>query len=161
MVTALEQRHRAQKGGDRIRRMLLSDNLQRGMTNCDHDDAEAGGADMSADSPDIKEDDSADLVIVIVDGAGATTTHRLTCDPAGGDHPRPEVACRVLASNGARALPPVPPDLRCTQIYGGPETARVTGFWRGQRVDSRLSRQNGCEIARWNALAGFLPRGGM
>jgi hypothetical protein len=67
----------------------------------------------------------------------------------------------VLADKGAKALPPVRQDMQCTQVYGGPETAHITGTWRGQAVDSRLSRQNGCEIARWNALAGFLPRGGM
>jgi hypothetical protein len=106
-------------------------------------------------------DEGADLTIVVVDGAGAVTTYHLTCEPPGGDHPRPEVACRVLAANGGRALPPVPPDMACTQIYGGPETAHITGTWRGQPVESRLSRQNGCEIARWRALAGFLPRGGL
>jgi Subtilisin inhibitor-like len=102
-----------------------------------------------------------DLTIVIDDGAGARTTYHLTCEPPGGDHPRPEIACQVLADHGARALPPVPPEMRCTQIYGGPETALVSGTWRGEPVRSRLSRQNGCEIARWNALAGFLPRGGL
>ena len=114
---------------------------------------------MAADRTD--RTDRTDLTIVIVDGAGTRTTFRLTCDPPGGDHPRPEVACRVLAESGARALPPVPADMLCTQIYGGPEVAEVTGTWRGQPVSSRLSRQNGCEIARWNALAGLLPRGGI
>jgi Subtilisin inhibitor-like len=103
---------------------------------------------------------TADLTIVVVDAVGTSQTFHLTCEPAGGDHPHPEVACRVLAEKGQRALPPVPPDMQCTQIYGGPETAQITGTWRGQPVSSRLSRQNGCEIARWNALAGFLPRGG-
>jgi Subtilisin inhibitor-like len=118
------------------------------------------GGDLSGDRSSAS-DGRADLTIVVDDGAGTATTYHLTCEPPGGDHPRPEVACRVLSANGARAFPPVHPDMACTQIYGGPETAHITGTWRGQPVDSRLSRQNGCEIARWKALAGFLPRGGL
>ena len=51
---------------------------------------------------------------------------------------------------------PVPADQMCTQIYGGPETATVRGTWQGERVDASFSRQNGCEIARWDAAAGLL-----
>jgi hypothetical protein len=123
-----------------------------------------GGGGVTSDSPTAStsgpSDGAADLTIVVVDGAGASTTHHLTCAPPGGDHPSPEVACRVLAERGVKALPPVPAGALCTQIYGGPETAHITGTWRGEQVDSRLSRQNGCEIARWNALAGLLPRAG-
>ncbi|MGH3016510.1 MAG: SSI family serine proteinase inhibitor, partial [Gaiellaceae bacterium] len=54
------------------------------------------------------------------DGAAREAT--LTCDPAGGTHPRPAEACEALRAN-ADALAPLPPDLMCTQIYGGPEEA--------------------------------------
>jgi hypothetical protein len=47
--------------------------------------------------------------------------------------------------------------MMCTQIYGGPETARIVGTWAGQAVDARFSRVDGCEIARWRALTGLLP----
>ncbi|MDQ1664417.1 MAG: Subtilisin inhibitor-like, partial [Actinomycetota bacterium] len=54
---------------------------------------------MTSDSPTTStsgpSDGAADLTIVVVDGAGASTTHHLTCAPPGGDHPSPEVACRV------------------------------------------------------------------
>ena len=46
----------------------------------------------------------------------------------------------------------------CTQQYGGPETATITGTWQGEPVNSTLSRKNGCEIARWDALKDVLPR---
>ena len=49
----------------------------------------------------------------------------------------------------------------CTQVYGGPETARITGTWRGAAVDSSFSRADGGQIARWNGLVGLLPAGGM
>jgi hypothetical protein len=99
------------------------------------------------------------LRIELDDGRGTTTTWILTCDPPGGDHPDPAAACAALEA-GQRYLAPVPADMACTQIYGGPETVRITGVWRGTPVDASLSRTDGCQIARWNGLAGLLPAGG-
>ena len=101
-----------------------------------------------------------DLTIVIDDGSSSTVTWRLTCNPSGGTHPDPKAACRALEANGAVALPPVPKDKACTQIYGGPETASITGTWQGQPVMSRLARNDGCQISRWKLLEGLLPPGG-
>jgi hypothetical protein len=99
-----------------------------------------------------------ELTITLDDGAGGKRTVQLRCDPAGGDHTDPQTACDVLERAGKRALPAVPKDQICTQIYGGPQTARITGTWRGTPVDATLSRTNGCEIARWDALRGLLPK---
>lgn len=44
-------------------------------------------------------------------------------------------------------------DLLCTQQYGGPQVAVVTGSLRGRPVHSRFSLTDGCEIARWRAMA--------
>jgi hypothetical protein len=101
-------------------------------------------------------DRAADLTITVNDGGTVTTWH-LTCGPAGGDHPDPERACAVLARAGAKAMRPVPRDMICTDVYGGPETAWISGTWAGQAVDARFSLVNGCEIARWRALTGLLP----
>jgi Subtilisin inhibitor-like len=101
-----------------------------------------------------------DLMIVINNGSSSTLTWRLTCNPPGGTHPDPEAACRALEANGAVALPPVPKDKACTQIYGGPETASITGTWEGQPVMSRFARNDGCQISRWKLMEGLLPRGG-
>ena len=101
-----------------------------------------------------------DLTIVVRDGAGKTSTWRLTCDPPGGSHPDPKTACRVLETNGAAALPPVPKDKVCTQIYGGPETATITGTWQGKKIVSRFARNDGCQISRWKLMEGLLPPGG-
>jgi hypothetical protein len=54
-------------------------------------------------------------------------------------------------------LRPLPPDTICTQIYGGPQTARVHGRLRGRPVDARFSRTNGCEIHRWDGVRFLLP----
>lgn len=97
------------------------------------------------------------LTITVDDGAGSLTTWQLTCDPAGGDHPDPTAACEALDRYGKRVLPPVEPGRVCTQVYGGPQQATVSGTWRGTPVKSRFSLINGCEIKRWRALEGLLP----
>lgn len=102
---------------------------------------------------------SVDLTIMVDAGSGQQTW-KLTCAPPGGTHPDPETACQVLAASGKTALPAVPKDRMCTQIYGGPEKATISGTWNGQPVMSTLSRKNGCEIGRWKALEGLLPKAG-
>jgi hypothetical protein len=101
-----------------------------------------------------------DLTIVVDNGSGSTSTWQLSCNPPDGTHPDPKAACRALQANGALALPPVPKDKACTQIYGGPETATITGRWQGQDVISRFARNDGCQISRWKLMEGLLPPGG-
>jgi len=95
-------------------------------------------------------------IAVRLDQGQPTTTWRLTCEPPGGDHPDPAAACAALDQSGRTVLPPVAKDMACTEVFGGPQTAEISGTWRGQPVDSRLSRANGCEIARWDALKPLL-----
>ncbi len=80
----------------------------------------------------------------------------LTCEPAGGDHPDPEAACAALAEAGVDVFAPVPEDQPCTLVYGGPETATVTGHVAGTPVDAEFSRENGCEIDRWERVGPLL-----
>jgi len=101
-----------------------------------------------------------DLTIVSDDGNGKTETWTLTCDPAGGTHPKPEAACSSLTAKGTTAMPAVAKDKICTQIYGGPQTAKVTGTWQGKAVNASFTRKNGCEISRWQSLKGLLPDAG-
>ncbi len=101
-----------------------------------------------------------ELTIVIEDAVGRTRTWTLTCDPAGGTHPNPAEACAALAANGEAALPPKRKDVACTQVYGGPERATISGTWQGRRVRSSFSRTDGCEIRRWDLLRGLLPPAG-
>lgn len=65
-------------------------------------------------------------------------------------------ACRALADN-PRALWPNP-KRQCTQIYGGPQRARIRGEVNGRSIDVVIQRNNGCGINDWNALRGVLPR---
>jgi hypothetical protein len=86
----------------------------------------------------------------------------LRCNPARGTHPRPVVACRRLQAGGWKLVVPVRQGAICTEIYGGPQVARVVGVLEGRRIWARFTRVNGCQIARWNGLAPWLfPAGGV
>ncbi|MFI8824123.1 SSI family serine proteinase inhibitor [Streptomyces sp. NPDC053431] len=94
--------------------------------------------------------------------AEADGTFELRCGGTpGGTHPAAENACKRLAQfaqDGADPFAPVPADQMCTEQYGGPATAHITGHWKGRGVDARFSRANGCEIGRWENLRPVLPR---
>lgn len=88
--------------------------------------------------------------------------YQLQCDPVGGDHPQAERACArldQLAREEKDPFAPVSQRQMCTSQYGGPATARITGTWRGHKVDASFSRDNGCEIKRWDQLEPLLPSG--
>ena len=78
-------------------------------------------------------------------------------DRATGTVPRPAATCRRLQQLGAEVFRPTPPRRACTEISGGPSTARVTGIYFGRQIWARLRRDNGCEIARWQRVAFLLP----
>ena len=105
---------------------------------------------------------AADLVVVVdATGEGATTTWTLTCEPVGGDHPDAAAACAALASaGGAAAFAPTPRNVACTEQWGGPQTATVTGTVGGESVDAVFDRHNGCEISRWEKLAALFGDAG-
>ena len=46
----------------------------------------------------------------------------------------------------------------CTQIFGGPERARVTGRIGNRRIDRRLARTDGCRIADYDRVVPLVPR---
>jgi hypothetical protein len=102
-----------------------------------------------------------ELTVVLDQGDGAPPEEwTLTCDPVGGSHPDPEAACATLAELDPEVFEPVPPDAMCTMIYGGPQTAEVTGHWNGDPVDAEFARENGCEIDRWDTAASVLGHEG-
>jgi hypothetical protein len=107
----------------------------------------------------------ASLTIVYWENGASTANPArwtLRCNPAGGTLPRAAVACRRLAAGGMRLFAPVSPRTVCTEIWGGPQTARVVGKVQGRRVWASFSRTNGCHIARWNRLSPWLlPPGGV
>ena len=46
----------------------------------------------------------------------------------------------------------------CTLIYGGPQVAEVSGTLQGKRVSARFTRQDGCAMADYDALAAVLAK---
>ncbi len=46
----------------------------------------------------------------------------------------------------------------CTEIYGGPEEARVKGTIGGEPVDVTVTRSDGCGIADYEALFALIGR---
>jgi hypothetical protein len=99
------------------------------------------------------------LTVTVDPGDGDSVQWSLECGPPGGTHPDPEAACAAIEAN-LDVLEPLPADVICTEIYGGPETARVEGLWEGERVVVSLSRTNGCEIDRWDRWLPVVVEGG-
>ncbi|MFD1214455.1 SSI family serine proteinase inhibitor [Arthrobacter sp. GCM10027362] len=65
----------------------------------------------------------------------------------------PAAACAALAKSGEAVFFALPdPNRACTQQYGGPQKARVTGTLNGKPVDKEFSLTDGCRIAEWQAM---------
>ena len=89
-------------------------------------------------------------------------------DPDGPDQQEPKTTtvecesaedselCEAVDALDASVFEPTPGNVACTQQYGGPETAKVTGTFKGEEVDAEFGRQNGCEIARWQDASPLL-----
>jgi hypothetical protein len=87
--------------------------------------------------------------------------YTLTCkDGAPTDqsrHPSAAKACEVLKDNPGVLVPqPRNKDVVCTQQYGGPQTAFVTGSVDGEPVNISFGLHDGCEISQWNAAESIL-----
>jgi len=101
------------------------------------------------------------ITVSVDDGSGGKQTWTLTCaadGTPGGDHPDAAGACTALNAL-TDPFRPVPKDMACTMVYGGPQTATVQGRWGGKDVLTTFKRTDGCEIARWNRIAPLLQPG--
>jgi hypothetical protein len=90
------------------------------------------------------------------EGNGGKRAWTLRCAPAAGTLPQRSSACRQLAALQAPFAQPRK-DMACTQIYGGPQEALVTGRFRGRPVHARFNRQDGCQLGRWNRVRFLFP----
>ena len=98
------------------------------------------------------------VVRVDIDGESGPQQPReaeVNCNGAGGSP-----ACAAAADLKAADFEATPGDVACTQQYGGPETAQVTGTLRGEAIDATFSRTDGCEITRWDQVSGLLEAAG-
>jgi predicted small lipoprotein YifL len=67
-----------------------------------------------------------------------------------------EAACRAVQENEQLLLHGPPDNVACTQIFGGPQTADISGSVEGRRVRLGVSREDGCAIAVWDSLETIL-----
>ncbi len=90
---------------------------------------------------------------------GVSISRTLNCPQGTGSLPKARAACSKLQRIEAAAFAPVPTGTVCSEIYGGPQTARVSGRLAGQPIEADFKRTNGCEIARWGRLAFLFTSG--
>ena len=95
-------------------------------------------------------------ISVSIGGSEAPTKMWTLECPSGGTLPHAAAACAKLATMDD-PFAPVPKDKACTQIFGGPEVADVTGTFKGKPVNAHFDKGNGCEIARWNSVKFLFP----
>jgi hypothetical protein len=110
----------------------------------------------------------AHLHIVVDVGLQDGPTHSeqatLRCDP---DHTRAtgflrsrsKAACRLIRRGTLHRVERDQNSRRlCSQIYGGPQHARITGTVGGDRVDLTITRTDGCGTNDWKRLEPLLGR---
>jgi aminoglycoside phosphotransferase (APT) family kinase protein len=106
-----------------------------------------------------------DLIVRLrADPAAEEYVFRLQSDDgvpsASSNLPDPQAALAAVEKFGEQVFFPQPgPPRLCTQQYGGPQMAVVTGTFHGRPVDCGFSRTDGCEISRWNTMAALLGGG--
>jgi len=89
------------------------------------------------------------------DGPEEARQARISCDGESGGR-----ACAAAGKLRPADFEPTPDDVACTELFGGPETATISGTLSGKKVEGRFSRQNGCEIARWEKVSALLAEAG-
>lgn len=89
--------------------------------------------------------------------AGPSTTYTLKCPQGTGTLPDARAACSKLKQVSAKTFEPVPTGTACTEIYGGLQTAQVSGRLAGKPIRAEFERTNGCESARWELLTFLFP----
>ncbi|POH72218.1 SSI family serine proteinase inhibitor [Arthrobacter glacialis] len=123
-----------------------------------------GGGTGQASSPaPVSTTDQAATVDLVVEirNDGQNTSYSLQCAGstalATSKHPNAAKACELLARDSKFLDPsPDPTSQMCTQLYGGPATASVTGTIAGKAVDRDFDLKNGCGISAWTAALPLL-----
>ncbi len=81
---------------------------------------------------------------------------RISCDADGKGQ-----GCAAAAGLRPADFEPTAADIACTEQFGGPQTAKVSGDARRASASRAASpRSDGCEIARWDKLAALLEQAG-
>ncbi|MEU1837651.1 SSI family serine proteinase inhibitor [Micromonospora chersina] len=87
------------------------------------------------------------LLLTVEGGGDDPRATLLVCGPAGGLHPDPATACRLVARvDGHLDALDVRPG-PCTREYA-PVTARAVGFWQDRPIAYTRTFDNRCELRR-------------
>jgi hypothetical protein len=101
----------------------------------------------------IDREDSGDTATLSCAGLEASGSSWLA-DPAAA-----QAACQVITGNPdakARLVNGPAMGIMCSQIYGGPEKATVTGMIDGKTVNTSFHRADGCGVTDWTLLQPLL-----
>jgi hypothetical protein len=117
---------------------------------------DAPGAAVAAPGPVVN------LQIAVGDGHGHRSAAHLRCRGSaaaatGYLRGHAAAACRRARALATFLASEPPPTRECTQIYGGPDAARVRGRIGSRAVDRRFARTDGCAIADWTRAGVLLP----
>ncbi|WP_052663842.1 hypothetical protein [Psychromicrobium lacuslunae] len=86
----------------------------------------------------------------------ASVQRTLSCQgakaQAGSTVTDPDAACAALENAGPTIFQTDASPQSCTMQMGGPQTAKVSGTFKGNAVGKEFSQQNGCAIAEWKLL---------
>ncbi len=101
----------------------------------------------------------AEISVVIQDPQGSPVSYVIRCEAGeaslrGAAQIDVEDACRALARPAVqnRLVRGPSPEQVCTQVYGGPQTAMLSGTLDGQSVSTVVTRDDGCGIGDWDNL---------
>lgn len=101
----------------------------------------------------------AEISIVIQNPRGSTVSYAIRCSEGeaslrGDTGIDAREACRALARPAVqeRLVGGPSQDQVCTQVYGGPQTAMLSGTLEGQSVNTVVTRDDGCGIGDWDNL---------
>jgi hypothetical protein len=99
-----------------------------------------------------------EVVVRSAEGKAPMRRVQVECEALGAD--ASSTTCRRLGGLTGEDLAPVPEDMACAQVYGGPAVATVEGTLSGEPVSARFKLTDSCEIERWRrnrALLGPAP----
>jgi hypothetical protein len=113
----------------------------------------AAGCGEDSDGPAPADDSSTELTVTVdPDGTGGEQA-RVAEVACPGDE---QAVCDAVAATPDDPGAPIDPQTPCTEVYGGPDSLFVEGTLRGEPIESAFSRENGCEIERFDRLAELL-----
>jgi hypothetical protein len=106
------------------------------------------------------------LTVSVNDGEGKQAKGTLKCDEGSAEgsgflEDSADEHCRAARSLEKLLTTQPPRDRICTQVYGGPQTARITGTFGAQDVARSLARTDGCQIEDWKQADALLAASGI